>query len=69
MHKARTPLGHNLTFSRNKYGIDIFCDEYNHCMKSIQMPKLKREHVHNIEQLRTLLYIRNGAYDIVFFKA
>ena len=24
MHNARTPLGHNLSFFRNKYGIDIF---------------------------------------------
>ena len=67
MHNARTPLGHNLAFFRNKYRIDIFCDEYNHCMKSIQMPKLKREHVNNIEQLKTLLYIRNGAHYIEGF--
>ena len=24
MHNARTPLGHNLVFFRNQYGIDIF---------------------------------------------
>ena len=24
MQNARTPLGHNLAFFRNKYGIDIF---------------------------------------------
>ena len=67
MQNARTPLGHNLTFFRNKYGIDIFCDEYNHCMKCIRKPKLKTEHVNNIEQLRALLDIRNGAYYIEGF--
>ena len=58
MHIARTPLGHYLAFFRKKYGIDIFCDEYNHCMKYIRKPKLKTEHVNNIEQLRALLDIR-----------
>ena len=67
MQNARTPLGHNLAFFRNKYGIDIFCDEYNHCMKCIRKPKLKTEHVNNIEQLRSLLDIRNGAYYIEGF--
>ena len=35
IHNARTPLGHNLAFIRNKYKIDILCDEYNHCIASI----------------------------------
>ena len=52
MHNARTPLGHIMAFFRITYGIDIFCDEYNHCMKYIRKPKLKTEHVNNIEQLR-----------------
>ena len=60
MHNARTPLGHNLALFRNKFGIDIFCDEYNHCKKSIRKSKLKTEHVNNIEQLKTLLDIHNG---------
>ena len=30
-------------------------------MKYIRKPKLKTEHVNNIEQLRTLVDIRNGA--------
>ena len=66
MHNA---LGHNynMGFFRNKYGIDIFCDEYNHCMKYIRKPKLKTEHVNNIEHLRALLDIRNGVYYIEFF--
>ena len=67
MHNARTPLGHNLAFFRIKYGIDILCDEYNHCMKYIRKPKLKTEHENNIEQLRTLLDIHNGAYYIEVF--
>ena len=67
MHNARTPLGHNLAFSRNTYRIDILCD---HCMRSTCNSNLKTEHGNNIEQLRTLLDIRNGAYYIEgFFKA
>ena len=57
MHNARTPLGHHLAFFRNKYGIDIFCVEYNQCMRSFCNSNLKTEHVDNIEQLRTLLDI------------
>ena len=68
MHNARTPFGHNLAFFGKKYGIDILCDEYNHCMRSIRKPNLKTEHVNNIEQFRTLLDIRNGAYYIEVFK-
>ena len=64
MHNAKTPLGHNLAFFRNKYGIDILCDEDNHCMRTIRKSNSKTEHVNNIEQLRTLLNIRNGAYYI-----
>ena len=45
------------------------CDEYNHCMRSLRKLNLKTEHVNNIEALRTLLDICNGAYYIeVFFK-
>ena len=47
--------------------IDILCDEYNHCMRYIRKSNLKTEHVNNIEQLRTLLHIRNGAYYIEEF--
>ena len=47
--------------------LKFFCDEYNHCMKSIRKPNLKTEHVNNIEQLRTLLYIRKCAYYIKGF--
>ena len=36
-------------------------------MKCIRKPKLKTEHVNNIEHLRALLDIRNGAYYIEFF--
>ena len=43
----------------------FFCDEYNHRVRSIRKPNLKTEHVNNIEQLRTLLDIRNGAYYII----
>ena len=57
-------LGHNLVFFSNKYGIDILCDEYNHCMRSIRKPNLKTEHVNNILQIKTLLDIPNGAYSI-----
>ena len=45
----------------------FFGDEYTHCMKYIRKPKLKTEHVNNIEQLRALLDIRNGAYYIEDF--
>ena len=39
-------------------------------MKYIRKSKLKTEHVNNIEHLRTLLDIHNGAYYIeVFFKS
>ena len=38
MHNAKTQLGHNLAFFRNKYGIDILCDVYNHCMRFIRYP-------------------------------
>ena len=48
MHNARTPLGHKLAFFRNKYGIDILCDDYNNCMRSIRKPNLKTKHVNNI---------------------
>ena len=58
-----------LAFFRNKYGIYILCVDYNHCMRSIRKPNLKTEHVNNIEQLRTLLDIRNGAYSMEVFKA
>ena len=36
-------------------------------MKCIRKPRLKTEHVNNIEQLRALLDIRNGAYYIEVF--
>ena len=36
-------------------------------MKYIRKPKLKTEHMNYIEQLRTLLDIRNGAYYIEGF--
>ena len=64
MHNARTPLGHNLAFFRNKYDIDIFCDDYNYCMTSIRIRNLKIEHVNNIEHLRTLLDRRTCVYSI-----
>ena len=57
-------LGHNLVFIGNKYGIDMLCDEYNHCMRSIRKPNLKTKHVNNILQIRTSLDIRTSAYPI-----
>ena len=57
MHNARTPLGHNLAFFRNKYGIDIMCDDYNNCMRSIRNPNLRTVHPNNIEHLNTLVLL------------
>ena len=45
MYNARAPLGHNVAFFRNNYGIVILCHYYNICMSSIRKPNLKTEHL------------------------
>ena len=38
LHNAKTPHAYNLAFFKNKYGIDIMCDDHNYCMIFIRSP-------------------------------
>ncbi len=61
---ASTPLGHNIAFLRNKYGVDVRTDNLMYCIDSICAPNLSADECNSISQLRLLLCVRWGTYSI-----
>ena len=58
---ASSPIGHNIAYFRNKYGKDISIYSLNHCMKGIIDKKLNFEQSISFENLKELVYAREGS--------
>ncbi len=61
---ANSPIGHNIAYLRNIYGVDIKHHSINVCMSHIRSRRLSGDQLVIIRELRTLLSVRSGVYYI-----
>ena len=64
---ANTPLGCNIAFFRNKYGKDITSCSLNNCLQVMRSLKLSVQQSILFDNLKTLLYAREGSHVIEGF--
>ena len=67
VQNASTPLGHNISFFRYEYSIDVMSYKLCDYLKLISPQTLSRAQCDSITQIKQLLLIRSGSHYIEGF--